>query len=67
MTQARLSELIGVEPRSLQRLEAGENCSIPAIVRIADALGVTVASLFREGHRLPSRPTVGRPRSTSRR
>jgi len=46
-TQEALAIRAGIEPRSLQRIEAGMTCSIPTIVRIAHALRMPIASLFR--------------------
>ena len=60
-TQEALALRAGLEPRSLQRVEAGMTGSIATIVRIADALRVPVAGLFRKSRRLARRP-VGRPR-----
>ena len=62
LTQAQLFEMSRVEPRSLQRVEAGLTCSMATVVLLADALGVSVSSLFRTA-RVPERKP-GRPKAT---
>jgi transcriptional regulator with XRE-family HTH domain len=61
LTQAAFAERVGIEPRSVQRLEAGATCSITTVVAVAYAFDVPVASLFMEAIALPKR-RVGRPR-----
>ena len=47
MTQEELSELLGVNPRQLTRLECGENfASAETIARLSKALNVELAVLF---------------------
>jgi transcriptional regulator with XRE-family HTH domain len=60
LTQAELAELAELDPRTVQRLEAGDVAGLPSIVVVADALGVSVASLFRAAQP-PARPP-GRPK-----
>lgn len=61
LTQAELAGALGVDLRSVQRLEAGDAMSLGGIVAVADALEVPVAQLFRAAeHR---RRPAGRPKA----
>ncbi len=47
-TQEQLAEELGVTPRYVQSLEAGqENLTVKSLATLADALGVAVAELFK--------------------
>lgn len=47
LTQAQLAEEVGIEARSLQRIEAGRTTpSIPRLCAIAEVLGVTPGALL---------------------
>ena len=47
LTQEQLGELCGLNPRHVQKLEAGEiNCTIMTLSRLAQGLGIDVAELF---------------------
>lgn len=61
LTQAQLAGLMNIEPRTLQRLEAGHTTSLTTVVLTADALEVSVASLFRHVKK-PNRRKPGRPK-----
>lgn len=61
LTQEQLSELAAIDLTYLRRVEgASTNLSVGVLVRIADALGVQPAVLFRPAV-LPA-PRRGRPR-----
>lgn len=61
LTQAQLAEQAGLEPRSVQRVEAGATGSFSTLVRVALALDVAIERLFRRPARIPVR-RAGRPR-----
>ncbi len=46
LTQAGLAELADVEPRTIQRLEAGVSARLSTLVVVARALEVSVGALF---------------------
>jgi transcriptional regulator with XRE-family HTH domain len=49
LTQEEFAEALGVTPRYLQMVEAGdENLTVRSLVPFADELGVTVAALFEK-------------------
>ncbi len=54
ITQERLAETIGVEPKQICRIENG-TCftTFDKIVKIADALGVEICELFKFEHMKP--------------
>jgi transcriptional regulator with XRE-family HTH domain len=63
MTQAQLAEAIDVETSYEQKLEYGTAVpSLPALVRLAAALKVPLAALFRASK--PRKARAGRPRAT---
>lgn len=68
LTQEQLAEKAELEVRFVQRVERGTtNPSTAVLVALADALGVTPGSLFREAALPPAK--AGRPpskRKTSR-
>lgn len=60
LTQEELSALLDCTPQYLQRVEAGqENLTVRSLVKFGEALGVTVAGLFRPPRSRVIR--VGRP------
>jgi transcriptional regulator with XRE-family HTH domain len=61
LTQAQLAERAGIEPRSIQRVEAGQTGSLGTLVRLAAALDVPIDRMFRRPARIPAREP-GRPR-----
>lgn len=66
LTQEKLAELAGLDPRFLQRVErAKTNIGVVALAGLADALGVPLAALFREAELPPL--TRGRPPAKKRR
>lgn len=61
LTQERLAESASVDIRYLQRVERGTiNLSIDVLTALAEALGVTPASLLRPAKLSP--PKTGRPK-----
>lgn len=47
LTVERLAEIVNVSPRFITQIESGERLgSIPTILKIANALDVTLGSLF---------------------
>jgi transcriptional regulator with XRE-family HTH domain len=57
LTQDALSELIGVDPQTIQRAEAGRvSLSLPHLKALADALGVSLADVFGEAPGVPDAP-----------
>ncbi len=47
LTQEELSEMVGIDPRHLSRLENGKNYpGLPTLERISDALNVEIKVLF---------------------
>jgi transcriptional regulator with XRE-family HTH domain len=55
LTQAQLAELIQVEPETISRLERGVAApSIPRVVSLAEALGVSVSELLTASSPLSS-------------
>jgi transcriptional regulator with XRE-family HTH domain len=66
LTQAQLSEAIGVEPRFVRALESASAApSFKTLVALAAALEVEVRDLFEPAPRAVRSP--GRPRRTTRR
>ena len=62
LTQEQFAERLGIAANALQRIELGmQNLTIRSLVRLANGLGVPLASLFEA----PASRTVrsGRPRS----
>lgn len=60
-TQEQFAERLGVLTQYVQRVERGrENLTVQSLVKVANALGVTVAALFEpaayQGKRRPGRP-----------
>jgi len=56
LTQAALARLAGTSQSSLARIEAGErSATLGSLVKIADALRLTLAELLTEG--VPAAPT----------
>ena len=50
-TQEHLSEIVGVDPKHLSRIECGKNVpSIDLITRISDALGLELHLFFQTSH-----------------
>jgi len=47
MTQERLAERAGIDERNLRRIEAKGDARVHTLVRIAQALGVSVTELFK--------------------
>ncbi|MBV0929882.1 helix-turn-helix transcriptional regulator [Lentilactobacillus sp. IMAU92037] len=45
-TQEHLAEVSQVNPRTIQRLEAGEDASLETLRLVANALGVQIGDLF---------------------
>lgn len=63
LTQEKLAALAEVSLKYLQRVESGEeNLTIRSLVRLANLLGVPVASLLEAP--TSQRPRVGRPPKT---
>ena len=61
LTQERLAESASVDIRYLQRVERGTiNLSVDVLTALAEALGITPASLLRPAKLTP--PKAGRPR-----
>jgi transcriptional regulator with XRE-family HTH domain len=58
--QQQLADRLDVSEKNVHRIEAGANLTIRSLERIADALGVRVAELFEQAHRL-GRRNPGRP------
>ncbi len=57
LTQEALSELVGVDPQTVQRAEAGRvSLSLPRLKALADALGVTLADVFGDTPGVPDAP-----------
>lgn len=61
LTQAELAEIIGLEPRTVQRLEAGSAVSLQSAVAVAEALRTPIEKLF-ESVKVSRRRRVGRPK-----
>ena len=50
-TQERLSEIVGVDPKHLSRIECGKNVpSIDLITRISSVLGIELQMFFQTSH-----------------
>ena len=50
-TQERLSEIVGVDPKHLSRIECGNNVpSIDLITRISSVLGIELQMFFQTSH-----------------
>ena len=50
-TQERLSEIVGVDPKLLSRIECGKNVpSIDLITRISSVLGIELQMFFQTSH-----------------
>ena len=65
MTQESCAERLGMLAPNYARIEQGrQNVTLDTLVRIARALDVRVAELFRASKR--KRPAPGRPRRTTR-
>jgi transcriptional regulator with XRE-family HTH domain len=63
-TQEALAERLGLQANNLQRVELGmQNLTVRSLVRLANGLGVSLASLFEAPRDRTVRP--GRPRSTA--
>jgi transcriptional regulator with XRE-family HTH domain len=61
-TQEELAERLGLQTNNLQRIELGmQNLTVRSLVRLANALGVTLGDLFEPPTSRTVRP--GRPRS----
>ena len=58
MSKAELAEKIGIKPASLARALHG-NPQLDTIIKIADALEVPVANLFRESRRVDGIAYIG--------
>ena len=55
MTRAALARYCGVDPGSITRVEQGAQAfDLPPLIAAAEALGVTIDSLLREGQALPA-------------
>ena len=51
LTQEKMSEIIGIEPNNLSRLENGKNFPTPEnLTKIANALNVDIRELFTFNH-----------------
>lgn len=62
LTQERFAERLGIAANALQRIELGmQNLTIRSLVRLANGLGVPLASLFETPVSRAVRP--GRPHS----
>ena len=63
LTQEQLAERSRLDARDVRRVEAGKNTTVHTLVRLADAFGVPVASLFQSPKlrsvRRPGRPAAG--------
>jgi len=65
LTQEALAEAADLDVRFLQRVERGEtNLGVAAVVALADALNVSVGTLFRKAKLLKATP--GRPAKSER-
>lgn len=60
-SQYQLAEMAGVEPRTVQRVEAGETGSLRTLIALSDALNQPLAALFLRVPE-PKKRKVGRPR-----
>lgn len=60
LTQEQFAEQLGMAPNNLQRIELGmQNLTMRTLVRLANAMGIPVAHLFRAPR--SRRVTTGRP------
>jgi transcriptional regulator with XRE-family HTH domain len=61
-TQEELAERLGIQANNLQRVELGmQNLTVRSLVRLANGLGVSLATLFEAPSSRVVRP--GRPRA----
>ena len=64
LTQERFAERLGIAANALQRIELGmQNLTIRSLVRLANGLGVPLASLFEAPAPGSRAVRPGRPRS----
>jgi transcriptional regulator with XRE-family HTH domain len=62
LSQEKLAELAGMDRQSINRIEQGHQAAlIDNLIRIADALGVPLAELVRDGPAAATGEAVGGP------